>query len=173
MIDLDDLEELFDDLSFDEPTPEQVFKMYGIFLNDFVKSSFYLKGKQVKHNKAPSNHYNHLFRNKNETFVHLITRESKIKKMRDFDSQRANRIHWIKPILENANDKRIWYFERHNTNNEMCEYYWYESRDFLVILKRIEPDVLLITSFYVDKTEKVKYKIWFQDYKAKKNPTYE
>ncbi len=164
--DLDDLEELFDDLDFDEPTPEQIFKMYSIFLNDFKKKTLIIKGKQVKYNSGLSNHYNYLFRNKSETFVHLITRDSKIKKMRDFDHQRANRIHWIKPILENVNDSRIWYFEKLNEDNVMCEYYWYESRNFLVILKQIEPDVLLLTSFYVDKIEKSKYRRWYQDYKG-------
>ena len=50
MIDLDDLEELFDDLGFGDPTPEQVFKMYSIFLNDFKKKTLIIKGKEVKYN---------------------------------------------------------------------------------------------------------------------------
>ena len=73
-------------------------------------------------------------------------------------------IHWIRPILENSNDARIWYFERANEENENQEYYWYESQDFLVILKQIEPDVLLLTSFYVDKDKKKQLKAWYQKY---------
>jgi hypothetical protein len=151
MMDLDDLEELFDDLGFNEPTPEQIYQMYGIFLNDFVKNTLTIKGKTVKYNRNPSKHP--LFRGKYDTFVHVVTRESKIREKREFDRQRANRIHWIRPILENSKDSRIWYFERTNEHGNNQEYYWYESQDFLVILKQIEPDVLLLTSFYVD-TEK-------------------
>jgi hypothetical protein len=162
--DLDDLEELFGDLGFGDPTPEQIYKMYGIFLNDFVRNTLYVKGKMVRYKTNPSKHP--LFRGMHDTFVHVVTRESKIRGKREFDQQRANRIHWIRPILENAKDERIWYFERQNENDENQEYYWYESQDFLVILKPIEPDVLLVTSFYVDKDKKKQLRGWYQKYKG-------
>jgi hypothetical protein len=164
MIDLDDLEELFDDLEFGEPTPEQIYKMYGIFLNDFVKNTLKVGGKTVKYNNNPSRHP--LFRGKPDTFVHVVTRESKIRDKREFDPQRANRIHWIRPILESTNDERIWYFERPNESNQNQQYYWYESQNFLVILKPIEPDVLLVTSFYVDKDKKRQLRGWYQKYRG-------
>ena len=170
MMDLEDLEELFEELDYNKPTPSQIYQMYGIYLNDFIRNPLQIKGRIVKCNANPSNHW--LFKGKPSTFVHIITRESKIKKMRDFDHQRANRIHWIRPILERANDTLIWYFERLNEDNENCEYYWYESKDFLVILKQIEPDVLLVTSFYVDKDSKTKFRRWYQEYRElqKKTP---
>ncbi len=164
MIDLDDLEELFDDLDFNEPTSEQIFKMYGIFLNDFVKNTLYIKGKSVRYKTNPSKHP--LFKGKHDTFVHVVTRESKMRGKREFDQQRANRIHWIRPILENSEDDRIWYFEKKNEDNENQEYFWYESKDFLVILKSIEPDVLLVTSFYVDADKKKQLRRWFQTYRG-------
>lgn len=164
MIDLDDLGELFDDLGFDEPTPEQTFKMYGIFLNDFVRNTLYVKERAVRYKTNLSKHP--LFRGKHDTFVHVVTRESKMRGKREFDQQRANRIHWIRPILENSGDDRIWYFEKENEDNENQEYYWYESQDFLVILKPIEPDVLLVTSFYVDTEKKKQLRRWYQTYRG-------
>lgn len=164
MFELEDLEELFDDLDYDTPTPEQIYKMYGIFLRDFEETPLYVNGKLVKYNRNPSK--SPMFRGKAESFVHVVTRESKIKERRDFDHQRANRIHWIRPILENRGSNEIWYFERINDRNQMQYYYWYESQNFLVILRTIEPDVLLVTSFYVDKDSKPKFRRWYQEYKG-------
>lgn len=164
MIDLDDLDELFDDLGFSEPTPEQINKMYEIFLNDFVKNTLRVKGKVVKYDGTRSK--DPLFRGKEETFRHIVTRKSKMRDRRDFDRQRANRIHWIKPILKNSDDNRVWYFERLNDKNQNQHYYWYKSRDFLVILREVEPDVLLVTSFYVDGLEKAMYLDWYKEYKG-------
>lgn len=53
-----------------------------------------------------------------EKFVHVITRTIKggryktSGKIREFREERANRVHWIRPILENKEDKRITYFLR-------------------------------------------------------------
>lgn len=164
MIEIEDLEELFDDLPIDEPTPEQVFTMYGIFLTDFVKKPLTIKGRRVKINTNPSKHP--LFKNKNETFVHVITRDSKIAGRRNFDRERANRIHWIRPILEQVDNPAIWYFERLNDRQQMQYFYWYEAGNFLVLLRNIEPDLFLVTSFYVDKGYKTQFKEWYKDYKG-------
>lgn len=162
--DLDDLEELFDDLDFERPTSEQIEQMYEIYLTDFVRNPLRVKGKVVRYNNTPTK--DPLFRGLHETFRHVVTRESKISERRLFDSQRANRIHWIKPILKNASDSEIWYFERLDSRNRNQHYYWYKSRDFIVILREIEPDVLLVTSFCVDKLERIKYTNWYKDYKG-------
>ncbi len=47
-MELDDLEDLFDDLGFDEPTPDQLYQMYGIFLNDIARNPIVLNGKTLK-----------------------------------------------------------------------------------------------------------------------------
>jgi hypothetical protein len=164
MIDLDDLEELFDDLGFGEPTPEQIEEMYEIFLNDFVKNTLIIKGKVVKYDGTRSK--DPRFRGMEETFRHIVTRKSKMRGRREFDHQRANRIHWIKPILKNADDSRVLYFERLNDRNQNQQYYWYKQRDFLVILRETEPDVLLVTSFYVDDLEKALYMKLYREYKG-------
>jgi hypothetical protein len=164
---LEELEVLFDDLDIEEPTPEQSFKMYGIFLNDFIKTPMMIDGRRLKVNENKSKHP--LFKGKSKGFVHLVTRESKYSGKRNFDNQRANRIHWVKPILENASDNRIKYFERINDDNFNQRFYWFKEKNLIVILREIEPDVLLVTSFCVDDMEKRKYQGWYNEFKNRQS----
>ena len=108
---LDELEILFDenDLNFEGPSSDQLFQIYGIFLNDFHKSPLLHKGKNVVFNTNPSKHP--LFRGKFEGFVHIVTRKNHYNDKRQYDRDRANRIHWIKPILNNWQSSFVSYFE--------------------------------------------------------------
>lgn len=161
---LGELSNLFDDLSIEGPNPEQLFRMYGIFLNDIVKVPIIINGVKVSYNRNISKHP--ICRNKLVAFEHIITRESKLKGKRDFDRERANKIHWIKPIIENVNDPRIKYFERVYIDGVNQQYYYYEVKGFLVIIRELKPDLLLITSFSVDMSEKNKYKKWYNEYRG-------
>ena len=168
-MDLDDLDLLFDDIASDSPTAEQTYKMYGIFLNDFKKTTTTVFGKQIIINEEKSKHP--LFKGKFETFAHLVTRESTYSKKRNYDYQRANRIHWIKPILENYEDERILHFERLNDKKVNQHFFWYKERNFIIILREIKPNLLLVTSYCVDKDNFVKYKKWYwENLEQKKTP---
>jgi len=162
---LDELDDLFDlaKLGIDAPTNDQLYQMYGIFLNDFVTNKMTIQGKQLMVNMGKSNHL--LFKRKSETFVHLVTRENKYTGKRVFDRERANRIHWIRPILENVSDNRILFFEKVNDKGINQLYYWYKERDFIIIIREIKPALLLITSFCVDVTKKNMYTSWYRQYK--------
>ncbi|HZL11560.1 MAG TPA: hypothetical protein VFC65_16375 [Prolixibacteraceae bacterium] len=164
---LDELEDLFEDLDVEYPSTAQSYRMYGIFLTDFIKNPMLIDGKRLKVNENSSKHP--LFKGKPEGFVHLVTRESKYSGKRNFDNQRANRIHWVKPLLENASNFNVKYFERINDKGFNQRYYWLKKKDFLVILREIVPDVLLVTSFCVDEMEKNKYQRWFDDYNKNRN----
>lgn len=165
---LSELSDMFDDLSVDGPTPDQLYQMYGVFLNDMEKNPIRIKGKNLTFNKSISKHP--VCKGKYVGFEHIITRESKYKGKRIFDRERANKIHWIKPIIENVHDVRIKYFERINENGFNQQFYWYESKSFLVIVREVNPEMFLITSFSVDKIERNKYKEWYEEYKNKKTP---
>jgi hypothetical protein len=162
-MELDDLEDLFDDLGFDEPTSDQLYQMYGIFLNDIAKNPIVLNGRMLKYNSNRSNHP--VCRGKAQAFEHVITRESKISGKRDFDRERANKIHWIRPVLLNASDVRIKYFERVNDKGQNQYFYWYQEKSFIIIIREIQPDILLITSFSVDNLERYKFKKWYDEYR--------
>jgi hypothetical protein len=164
MINLDDLEDLFDDLHIDGPTTEQMFTLYGCFLRDIVKNPITIDGKILKYNNSKSNHP--VCKGKSKTFEHIITRESKYSGKREFDNERANKIHWIKPIIENVADIRIKYFEAVNDEGANQKFYWFEEKRFIVIIREINPDILLITSFSVDINQKVKYNRMYEKYKV-------
>ncbi len=160
----EDLDILIEHLGYDDPSHEDIFQLYGVFINDFVKNPLILTGRIVKINTNLSRHP--LFRNKYETFVHIVTRKSMYSDKRQFDRDRANRIHWIRPVLENANPEDVLYFEKVNEDGYNQYYYWYAEKDFMVILRELEPDLLLLTSFCVDNLQNRQYRKWYQEYVA-------
>lgn len=162
---LGELDDLFEYLSIDGSDNKQLYTLYGIFLRDFVKSPVIIKGIQLSYNNAISKHP--VCKGKMIAFEHIITRGSKYKGIREFDCERANKVHWIKPIIENVNDPRIKYFEKVNDNGYNQQYYWYEEKGFIVIIRELKPDLMLITSFSVDNHEKITYKNWYNEYKRK------
>lgn len=162
MLDLDDLEDLFDDLGFEAPTKQQLAQLLEIFNNDFVKNPFELGGRKVKIVDKAS--FNREFKGFPETFVHLITRESKLKGQRMFDRERTNRLHWIKPILLNTSDSRIKFYEFTDEKGVLKKHFWFQERDFMVVLKPIGKDLLVVTGFKVDKLEKHTFLKRYQNY---------
>jgi hypothetical protein len=160
---LGDLDNLFDDLPGSGPTTDQLYKMYGIFLNDIKNNQIIIKGVPLCFNRNISKHP--VCRGKLKAFEHLITRGNDYTGKRDFDPERANRIHWIRPIIENVSDARIKYFECAADNGNNQQYYWYEEKHFIVIIREINPELMLITSFYIDKNEDLKFRRIYNGYK--------
>jgi hypothetical protein len=161
MIDLSELDVLIDDLSF-EYTDEEINQIYKTFKKDFIDNQLIMDEKKIKiilaKSKIPE------FRAYPETFVHIITRKSHYSGKRNFEPQRANRIHWIRQILEQKNDSRIKYFEWLDHNRTMKDHYWYEEGNFMVVLKKISKDLMIVTAFCVDEIEKGKYRHRYQQY---------
>jgi|GEM_PF-618980 len=151
--DLEDLTDWFDELGV-EPTPEQLTDLRTLFEAEFVTNPCLFRGQRVKVNLNPSTVRGYY--RQPDAFVHLITRESKQKGHRMFDHQRANRLHWVRHILAyaEAKDPRIWYYEHTEGNGTMKQYCWYKNQDYIVILKPIKPDVLLVTAFCIDASER-------------------
>lgn len=173
---LGELEILFDedDIDFDAPTRDQLFTMYGIFLKDFHKTPLIHKEKKVTFNTNPSKHP--LFKGKFQGFVHIVTRDNKHNDKRQYDRDRANRIHWVKPILENWQSPQISYFEQHNKDGELQYFYWLQTRSFIVILRELNPDLLLVTAYCVDDYQVTQFRRQLNEYRnknycAKKIPT--
>lgn len=160
---LDLLEDLFEDLHIDGPDVNQMFQLYGIFVKDMVKSPIFIGVKQVGFNSRKSKHP--LFKGKPEGFEHICTRESKYSGNRNFDPERSNKIHWIKPVILNKNDNRIKYFERVHFNGQNQHYFWFQAKYYVVIIREITTNLQLVTAFKVDQIEENKFKKWHQGYK--------
>jgi hypothetical protein len=159
---LDELEDMFDYLSVDEPTDEQINELYEVFLNDIVRNPIIIKGLPLKSNSSKSKHP--ICRGKSQGFEHVITRDNKYSGKRDFDAERANKIHWIKPVIENATDVRIKYFEKINDKRKNQLFYWFEEKNFIVIVREVNPNLMLITAYSVDDGNKFQFKKDYESY---------
>lgn len=160
---LDLLEELFEDLDINKPTKEQIFTLYGRFLEDFEKNPFALNSKIVGYDKSKSRHP--LFKGKPKGFEHICTRDNKHSGRRDFDNQRSNKIHWIKPVVLNKEDGRVKYFEKLHSNGKNQHFLWLHEKDYVVIIREIVPDLQMITAFVVDDINKSRYNNWYKEYR--------
>ncbi len=151
---LDSLEPYFQSLT--ENDEDKLDEIHGVFQNDFIDNVFVLDGKKLvvkRHVYNPIKdglpcHFSRYF----EKFVHIVTRSesSKKGKKRLFQEDRANRIHWIKPILEHRDDSRITFFRHVESNRIIRDYYWYKAKSYMVVLEEVLPDYFLITGFCVD-----------------------
>ncbi|WP_439182517.1 hypothetical protein [Carboxylicivirga taeanensis] len=151
---LDALEPYFDSLTQDEE--DKLDELHAVFQNHFIDNTFEIDGKKLvvkRHIYNPRKdglpaHFSRYF----EKFVHIVTRTENLRrgKKRSFRADRANRIHWIKPILENRNDERISCFKFQESDDTIREYFWYKAKKYMVILEEVLPDYFLITGFCVD-----------------------
>lgn len=140
---------------------EKVKALHDVFCRDFFTDGVFLDGERinVKPYRYSSSHKDNLpewYETYKEKFVHVITRTVKssnwktASKVREFRAERANRIHWIRPIIENQADKRITRFKYLEEDGKVREYFWYRGKQYIVILEHIDPDFDLITGFCVD-----------------------
>ena len=142
---------------------DKIIELHNRFCKDFFIDKVVIGGVTLKvkqqlysnsHNDILPEWFNGLY----EKFVHIITRDAKENKyktarsIRKFCPERAVRIHWIKPILENASDKRITHFKHIEYNGREREYFWYRNKGYMAVVEYINPGFALITGFCVDET---------------------
>lgn len=161
--DLDMVEDLFKDLDLDAPNAEQMYKLFGVFKKDMIDEPIYINEIQVAYDKNRSKHP--LFKGKPVGFEHICTRESNHSKIRNFDRERANKIHWIKPVIHFKENARIRYFERIHANGKNQQYYWFHEKDYVVIIREITLTLQLVTAFKVDNLNQTKFKSWYDGYR--------
>ena len=167
-MELEELEDLFDDLEIDMPTQEQLNKIYGIYLRDLAHFGLTYEGKRIIVNNAlVKNKAEGCFVRKQKTFDHIITRKSPYSGKRSYDRDRANKIHWIKCIIENSDNPLIKKIEEENGRTVLL---WYEKKNYVVVLKEKKPDYLLVTGYCVDASEQIRFKKLYEAYKNKKAP---
>jgi len=151
-MDLFDLDDHIPNLGID-PSAEHLEELYQLFKVDFIDTDFYLDGYKVKIDIANSKDDG--FGNYPHTFVKIITRGDKGK--RCFDKKRANKIHWIKPILENKDTEDIICFQFLESDGKIRDYFWFKEGNFLVIMEKITPDYIIISCFHIDDAKNQKY----------------
>lgn len=145
-MDLFGLDNLIPNLGLD-PSTDQLNLLFDEFKRDFIDKTLTINGLNIK--VILKNSKVEGFEDFPETFVHLITRKGQSKK-RNFDRHRANKLHWVRCILENRTEEEITYFEFPEEDGTIRDYYWFKEGAFLVIMEKITPDYLVITSFHID-----------------------
>ena len=157
---LSSLEPYFAD-GIDVDDLDKVRTLHDIFERDFFTDGVMIDGErlEVKPYKYAGSDKDQLpedYENFYEKFVHIITRTVKAspwkpaQSIREFCPTRANRIHWIRPILENSTDKRITRFQYMENDGTIRDYFWYRGKQYIVIVEHISPGYALITGFCVD-----------------------
>ena len=71
-MELEDLDDLFEDLDIDNPTKDQLYKMYGIYLNDFVSSTLYFEGRKITVNNPLAELNKRIFKSANRFVVNVV-----------------------------------------------------------------------------------------------------
>ncbi len=163
MLSLEELEPYFDDLDF-EPEKGKVDALFEIFKLDFVDEPFELKGIQVSVKTSLSTHngFPDFFKDYFHIFVHCISTFNVYTNRRRYDHERANRVHWIKPILCNHQDPRIKYYQFMESNRKVRDYYWYAEKSYVVIVEKITEIYWLVTGYCVD--DEKKHRKRYQDF---------
>lgn len=145
MIDLFDLDDLIPLLGID-PSDEHLDELFQSFEEDFINNPFFIDGIEVRIDMRNSKEDG--FENYPHTFVKILTRGKKNNRV--FDRKRANKIHWIKPILEQRNSDHIISFKFKEGNGSVRDYFWFKEGDFLVIMELITPNYMMISCFHID-----------------------
>jgi len=148
---------------------DQLDQIYTIFHQHFLVDGVLVDSVRLKihvqKSKIPQ------FKNKPETFVHIVTREIASSGRRSFDKERANKVHWIKPILVNCIDSRIIVFDRyHGKTGKPQRYFWYKDKDFVVILRNNHKDNFLLTAFCVEPQKAAQFQRWHRQGACNKKP---
>ena len=141
--------------------------LYSIFRNDFIINRCFLADKiyidPKSHQKKDS---------KERVFWHIITKTNPKTKKREFDINRASRIHWIKKIILNCFDKEIKLFYHYESKQKVIRLYlWAYRQDFIVIIQKLgDTSSYLVTSFYIEKHYNRKiYQKRYETYLSKKD----
>ena len=133
----------------------QLSAFYGRFREDFIDNPFTVQGKEilVDHRVPKDKEYERYC----ATFYHLITRKFNIKGVRLYECERANRIHWIRPILLARPGNKILYYKWKDSGGICKTHFWYRDKKFMVVLKDLGDNSQIVTAFCVDPDKEEKY----------------
>lgn len=142
--------------------------LYEIFCRDFILDMPVFEKKEVDF--CQKDRYD----NKEETFWHVISRDNyildkgKFIKDRDVDPKRAERIAWIKEIIDNSNDSSIMKWID-TSFREPRIHLWYKKEYIVVLVKKKSyPYYQLLTAFITKKYKEAELEAKFEKYGIKK-----
>lgn len=123
-------------------------KLYSVFKNDLVENgNLLLFGKPVKVSSKLENDGRH------ERFWHIIT-DPHSPSMSDIKLPRAERISWIKPIIENIDNNRVLVYERRKEGDDRLHIFLPEV-SYIVILSKKRAAYYFVTAYFIEYTYKL------------------
>lgn len=139
-----ELEFLPEPLSYDGDWPRFVEELYKIFQRDFMLSQPRLENMLVCIDNRKIDD------SREEGFWHLVTRQDKQASERFPEIPRAERLPWIRPLIENYQNKNVTYWRYLEGNRKVRHYIWAKAVDFAVILAQEKVRLFVVTAFCVD-----------------------
>lgn len=145
---------------------------YNIFQTDFIHTKSKFQGKPLIINADIT------YKNKEETFWHLISEKSGTTGQRIPNFERCERLPWIRSILDNADirsDILIWENQRYNPKNKRRTVHTpvlFNDSQFphLVVLAEQKPVVVLLSSYPI-KPNSHKHQSLIQEYNSCRKQT--
>lgn len=134
----------YDDFQSDE---DFLNTLYEYFRQDFIVNKPKYKNVPLRLKRMPIRH------NREATFYHITTK-GKDEESRQIDIPRAERIRWIKPIIE-SNDKTLMIWENFRKKEENV-LILHEKENFLIVLRKRRNGLMFWTAYYVDECYKKK-----------------
>lgn len=131
-----------------EPWREDTYdKLYKIFCRDFKNPTpLYFRNEKI----IIFSQSHHLKEGKEKVFWHITDKEDGNYSDRLPDLRRAERINWIKPIIQNYTSPDIYCFDYVESSKKKNTYLWLYKYDFVVILQRLDKiNYIIITAFYI------------------------
>lgn len=135
-------------IDLDGSYEEIIERLYSIFRRDFIETRACHLSRNVAFNGVIDEHS----QGKVEGFWHIITREDSTKTDRLIDFERARRLPWAKPLIENPYGREIIFFsyDEGTLRQGIRHYIWFRRGRYVVILKKRKYDYYWITAFYVE-----------------------
>lgn len=121
--------------------------LYEYFRQDFIVDKPKYQNIPLRLKRMP------LRNNREATFYHITTKGTS-EENRQIDILRAERIRWIKPMIE-SNDGTLMTWENTRKNEENI-LILHEKENFLIVLRKRKNGLMFWTSYYVDKCYKKK-----------------
>lgn len=132
-------------LYLSEEWNKDIEKLHEIFTNSFIENQCFFEKQLIFVDKRLSD-------GKEQGFWHLVTKTDEKANERFFDNQRAKRLPWCRPLIENCYDASVKTFNWLHSNNKIRTHIWLEEFDYIVILQPFPNGkaASLITAYFIE-----------------------
>jgi hypothetical protein len=127
--------------------------LYRVFERDFKQHT-------TKHESFPVDFTRKILpdgEGKEEGFWHVVSKYNKTSGDRLIDFDRAKRLPWARPMMENPaiSEIKVFDYDHGYKDKGVRRYIWLEDFDYVLVLKKYKKKYIWITAYYVYKSGKI------------------